>query len=312
MKMNIDQIREKAERIADKQKDNINLAANRVRAGAEQMADGAKDAKQKLDVARLKPVFLDQIKTGEYQMPNLIHIVESDKRQENPVCIGSIGFEKKYKDMRMLTIYESDIDSLGLRFSSVSNNSFYYIYPFDNTMYIDLDEYFDYLKKQRVAELEQVAHALGAKHFRITLKEEKTFLVKQSQKGNVKAKGKLPLIQGNVDLNNEHSLTEKQYANLSVAAESFFDGSSEPVRPELKYYRHEQDIQNLIDMRLNGVNAIQSKTYTLKYNSSAAIKEQEAAKIDYALKSLGCTGNASVTGEVQRENRTVLEYLIEF
>ena len=50
----------------------------------------------------------------------------------------------------------------------------------------------------------------------------------------------------------------------------------------------------------------------LRYNFFTAIKEQEAAKIDYALKSLGCTGNASVTGEVQRENRTVLEYLIEF
>lgn len=111
----------------------------------------------------------------------------------------------------------------------------------------------------------------------------------------------------------EFSSSEKQYTNFSVAAESYFDGSGEPVRPELQYYRHEQDIQNLIKMRLNGDhNAIQSKTYTLKYNSTATIKELEAAKIDAALKTLGCSGNTSVTSEVQKENRMVLEDLIEF
>ena len=48
--------------------------------------------------------------------------------------------------------------------------------------YIALDEYFSYLKIERINELQMIAKSLGAKHFKVTYKEEQTAFSEKSSK----------------------------------------------------------------------------------------------------------------------------------
>ena len=52
--------------------------------------------------------------------------------------------------------------------------------------------------------------------------------------------------------------------------------------------------------------------FELKLSQSSGMKEADEIKIDAVLKGLKCSGNATVTSEVQNESRRTLEYEIEF
>ena len=113
-----------------------------------------------------------------------------------------------------------------------------------------------------------------------------------------------------VDINKNE--TEKEFSNFTVISECSYEGSGNPIMPKLNYFRDDADITNLIDMRMNDINSIKSKTYSIKYNSTSGMKVKEAVKIDTILKKLKISGNGSVVSEVEKENRLSLEYHIEF
>ena len=71
--------------------------------------------------------------------------------------------------MSALTIYRDKIDAFGLTFYPELDNSVYYIDPCDRDHYILMNDYFSYMKMQRVAELQRIAQSLGATHFRVTV-----------------------------------------------------------------------------------------------------------------------------------------------
>lgn len=56
------------------------------------------------------------------------------------------------------------------RFHLDKNGVLYYRDPYDDHLYINLEDYFGYLNEVRVNELKNVAHALGAKHVMIEYK----------------------------------------------------------------------------------------------------------------------------------------------
>ena len=84
------------------------------------------------------------------------------------------------------------------------------------------------------------------------------------------------------------------------------------MTPKLNYFRNDAEINSLINARMQGLDAVTSKTYTIKYNAASGLKESEAIKLDTILKKFKLKGNGSVLSEVERENRLYLEYQIEF
>ncbi len=104
-----------------------------------------------------------------------------------------------------------------------------------------------------------------------------------------------------------------EYADIEIATDLVFSGHDHPEMPELVYFKNETDIEKLVQMRLsNDENKIQSKTYRFQCRKSSGISESEAAKIDAVAGQLKCGVSESFSNEVQRENRTELEYKIEF
>ena len=85
----------------------------------------------------------------------------------------------------------------------------------------------------------------------------------------------------------------------------------QPVEPELKYFKKDPQIQNLVSLRMSD-NALTHQVYRLELINSSGIKVKDAAKIDAALSAMKINGNLSVTKEAQSESRRFFEYEIDF
>lgn len=238
-------------------------------------------------------------------MTKFIRITERDKKHSNSeACQGSIGYFSEHKGFRVVNIFSDSIEPFALSFYPDNSSEFYYVDPTDRDRYIALNEYFGYLKEERINELQMIAQSLGAKHFKVTYKEEKTTLTQKKSKGNVKATGV-------TSAEAEHSYLDEKYSTFEIAAESDYPGH-EPIMPQLKYMQRDPSIKTLVAMRMDATSPLSHQKFMLKMSNSSGIKESDAAKIDAVLKGLKVSGNANVTNEAKNESRRYLEYEIDF
>ena len=284
---------------------------NAVKKGTQAMKETAEEKARLLELKTLQPIFASPVEhatsldDADFFMPKFIRITDRDKRHaESEVCQGSIGCIADQKGLHIVNIFRDSIEAFGLAFYPDCDSEFYYVDPSDRDHYIALDDYFSYLKIVRINELKKIAQDLGAKHFKVTYKEEQTSFSSKNAKGSAKAAS-----VASVDAS--HSSSEKKYSRVEIASEMSFPGHP-PVKPQLKYLQRDPSIQTLVSMRMDETAPLMSEKYVLKLSQSSGMKEADAIKIDAVLKGLKCNGNATVTSEVQNESRRYLEYDIEF
>ena len=312
--------KEQIEAAKDKLAGAAAAAGQKLKDAGDWIGDAVDEQKEKAALKALRPVFAQDIRTNNISVahtgldqmrttPELIRIVDRDKEHDaHEVCEGSIGYMSTVKGTDILNVYKDCAKQLGVFFFPTISNSFYYIDPFKGNCYVCLDNYFAYLKKERVSELERIATALGAKSVEIKYKEQKRSVVKQNAAAKIGLKvGK----KSGGDLTQK--LHDEETASVEIEADVKLDGHDCPKKPELTYFKYDSDINNLIKTQTeSGENKIKSKTYTFRCSETSGISNQTALKIDAVLQQLKCAGSVSVSHEAQKENRTVLEYHIEF
>lgn len=287
-------------------------AGHGLKAGSAAMGKAFAEARLELDLKTLKPVFPDTLPFSindphaEAAQPSILSIVARDKkRSESEVCRGAVGYYQSAKGYELLNLYEDYVSQSALAFYPAATKGIFLADPYQVGVYIALDEYFDFIRKALVNELEVVAQDLGAKHVRISFKEDKKSLV--AQQVQTKAKTKLESMSA------EHSASVDEFSSVEIAADVKFSGHDSPVAPPLVYFKNESDIVKLVRMRTsNGSNKIESKTYRFQCNRLFGAKEDDSAQISAILNGIKCTGSASFSQNIQRESRTILEYSIEF
>ena len=238
----------------------------------------------------------------------MIHVAEMDKQHaNNSVCVGSIGHETLVKDLRIVTVYPDQIEKWGLHFYPDINQEFYYVNPINPNLYIGMNDYFEYLRSERVSELQQIAYDLGATYFCVRIKEQKKTKRKNTVdvKLNAKYAKKAEKIENNYSKDENEVSEEEAYAKLS------FKGHS-PEEPQLYYFKHDPQIKRLIEMRMDSRNELTEQQIILKCSHSSGIKEKDALSIDAAFSALKVTNKTSFTTEAQNEVRQVFEYTIRF
>ncbi len=280
-------------------------AGQGIKGGTDKLGKAIADSKLDKERKLFRPVFAEEFPSAD-TLPSMLRIVARDKRRsESPICAGSIGYKEAIKGFDTLCIYEDYIHEFGVSFHPELSKGIFYAEPHHEHLFVSLDEYFNYLKKARVNELEMIAQKLGAKRVQIAFKEQAKSASKRSIQANVGA--------GKPGASATHSTDGNDYVGVEIAADLVFSGHDHPEVPELAYFRHESDIEKLIQMRVsNGDNKIQSKTYRFLCSTSSGMKESEAAKIDAVACHLKIGASESFSSEVSRENRTELEYKIEF
>ena len=275
-----------------------------VKTGSAQISEKVAQVRWEADMKNLRPIFAEDIGTPDFTMSKLIRLTQMDRRRAaSEACQGSIGYDSSPKDVRVVNLYTDHLAESGLSFYPDTNSEIYYVDPADRTNYIALDEYFPYMKTARITELQKLAQALGAKHFRVTYKEEKRTLTRQGGSGRLS-------ITGRGSASADHARLDSAAVISEIAAEMTLPGH-EPVQPTLVYLRKDPAIRSLIELRLSP-NPITHQKLIVRLSSSSGIKESEAAKIDAALGAMKCAGNASVVSEAQSESRRYLEYEIDF
>ena len=276
-----------------------------IKSSAQALKESAEEKSRQLEFKRLQPIFTETIDNPDFSIPKFIRITERDKKYStSEVCQGSIGYFSDHKGFRVVNIFSDSIDLFALSFYPDKGSEFYYVDPTDRDRYIALDEYFGYLKEERINELQMIAQSLGAKHFKVTYKEEKTTFTQKKSKGNAKSTGL-------ASAEAEHSYLDEKYSTFEIAAESDYPGH-EPIRPQLKYMQRDPSIKTLVAMRMDTNSPLSHQKFMLKMSNSSGIKESDAIKIDAVLKGLKVSGNASVANEAKNESRRYLEYEIDF
>lgn len=264
--------------------------------------------KREAEIQLLRPLFEDDLEAPGFNMPKMIRVVEMDKKHaESEVCIGSIGHESEYKGLRIVNIYPENISSFGLSFYPDSDNDVYYVDPCDRDHYIALDAYFNYLKVARVSELQRIAQDLGAKHFKVIYLEYSHSETKKQNVGhsNVKA---LSNIASSIDT--QLAINESSSSKVEIAAEMECIGHK-PVKPDLKYFSRDPQIQNLVSLRMSD-NSITHQIFTLKMSTTSGIRLKDAANIDAALSNMKADINVSIEKEAKSENNRYFKYEIDF
>ena len=282
--------------------DNIGQVAKNT---ASALKDNFDEKNREHEKKLLQPVFAEDINDADFFMSKLIRITDKDKkRAESEVCQGAIGFISPQKDFKVVNLFTDRVDEFGLTFYPDKVSEIYYVDPSDRDRYIALDEYFSYLKIARVTELQKIAQDLGAKHFKVTYKEQKASFSKNS----IKAKA---AVRGSGEIDAERDLDLSDIVTVEIAGEATFPGN-DPIEPTLHYLQRDPSILNLIAMRMNKNAPLKHQKFTLKLSNSSGIKEKDAIKIDAALKAMKVSGNTTVTSEAKNEDRRYFEYEIDF
>ena len=268
----------------------------------------AEEKSREMERKLLQPIFAEDLDNADFLLSKLIRVTKIDKRRaESAVCNGSVGFISTHKDFPFVNIFRDKIDCFGITLYPDADCELYYVDPSDRDRYIALDNYFSYLKIARISELQKIAQDLGAKHFRVTYKEQKTTF-----SGNaVKAKGSFKKMGDSASADAEHELKLTEASTVEVAAEMDCPGHA-PVKPRLHYLQRDPSIENLIALRMDETSPIYHHKLTLNFSHTSGIKEKDAVKIDAALKSMKIAGNTTVTTEVRNEARRFFEYEVDF
>ena len=182
--------------------------------------ESADEKVRQIELKRLQPIFPADIDDGDFLLHKFIRVADKDKkRAESRVCQGSIGYFTNSKGIRLLNIFRDCVDAFGLTFFPDNSSEFYYVDPSDRDRYIALDDYFSYLKAERISELQRIAQDLGAKHFKVTYVEEKSSYSDRIVKGNGK-------VVGYASADVERKKSESDYSKIEIAAENDFPGKS--------------------------------------------------------------------------------------
>ena len=266
------------------------------------------ERQRKADLERLKPLFPENFDAPEFVLPKMIRIAEIDKEHaENPVCQGCVGYKTVQDDMTMITIFPQYVDQLGLTFYPEPDNNVYFADPCDRDRYILFDQYFGFMKSQRIAELTKIAQELGARYFKITYKERAKSITSNGVDVNVNGKVKDIKADAKVDIDVNNS----EMIAVNLEAENWFPGHA-PERPKLQYLKNDPNVVNLVEMRMYSSSPLQHQRFNIELSISSGIKVRDAFKIDLMLKFLKITGNTTVVAEAQNEARRILEYEVDF
>lgn len=294
-----------AEKVSEQAVELGGKAADAAAVGLKAASEKVAEEQHNYQMKKYSPVFPDEYKSPDYDLPKMIVIVDEDERKGVEVCEGAIGWFSKEGGMEVLHLYEEAVPMSGLKFHPAPlRDTAYFADQFDEGLFINLSCYFDVMQQNKITELRRVAHSLGAKWCRLEAYEsEKTVTLKKGAFG-----GK----RGSVEVGASGQMDESRYATKTVLFEQTFEGGTDPVRPSLQWYAHDKEVDFLIESRCGKGN--QTKMYKVKLDSSvsATMSVSLAAKIDGALGKLGASCNFSLEGEAQHEMRQKLYFEVQF
>ena len=262
------------------------------------MSDKAKDENYKRRMQRYNPVSIEEYKSDKFCIPNIIEIIDDASVKDIDVCVGSIAHREKINGVEMLHIYDEFVPESGITFVPVPEcDNVYCVDPFDRTRYINVDYMFSKTHEEKLAELEHIAYYLGAKSCSIELVEGDSQVNKNHTSTAVNGvSAQSTMVQGSANSRSGKTVT-------------YFEGNSNPRKPNLKWFAYDDNINLLIEMRCSNDNSIKSRIIELRGSSCATMSKTLAGSLDKLPK---IKGKASMQAQAEKEFKSKLIFEIEF
>lgn len=315
MKINIDK-KKSVETVSGILQKTTNISKKAVTGIQNNVKDIADKTKSDNYLRRLKkynPLFLDRYQSKEFNIPNMIVIVDDAVRRGIDVCEGAIGWIKQENGMEILCLYDEAIDISGIQFvPDAQCDAIYYVDRFDRKRFVKLECLFSRAQEEKIAELEHIAYSLGAKCCSVEISESSREVKEEKRKfdlsGSVKAR-----ISASSKESTDQSLSCKSSSQSVAKGMVRFQGNSIPKKPELKWFQNDDNIKRLIEMRCEGQNIIESKVLELEGASAAVMSMKTAYAIDNAVNRLAeVKGTSSMESQALREHHSKFVFCIEF
>lgn len=316
MKIKID-TKKGAEAVSDflqKTGDLSKKTINDIQQGAVSLSEKTKHDAYLRRLRKYNPLFPDVYNSPEFCIPNMIMIVDDAVRRGIDVCEGSIGWLGKQGNMEILYLYDEAVPVSKLQFVPAATcDSVYYVDSFDRHRFIRVDCIFSKAHEERLAELEYIAHSLGAKSCSVEISESHTEVTVSKKKASIKEQATVKGISASASESSENSASYRGVSQRSGVTTAQFEGSDTPKRPTLKWFEHDDNIRHLIDIRCDGGNTIKSKTLRLSGSSSATMSRKTACSIDQAIAKISSGGGSyAMEQKADQESQSVLIYIVEF
>lgn len=273
--------------------------ADGVQKGAKNIVDQTQKSIHDQKMKKYNPITPKDFISKDFNLPNIIEIVDDAIRRDVEVCKGAIGWIDRVNDVEVLHLYDEWVEKSGIQFVPIWKcDNVYCVDNFDRKKYIDSNSIFGRTNNEKLAELEHIAYCLGAKSCSVEIVEANAEVNYSGLKLNV------PQIAG-VETKSKSGREEKE----SGKTVSYFNGNDNPVRPKLKWFEHDDNINRLIEMRCSDRNSIKSKVLELKGSSSVTMSQKAACAIDKILK---IKGSVSMEKQAIKEHSSKLVFELEF
>lgn len=259
---------------------------------------------------KYNPLFPEQYKSENFNLPNIIMIVDDAVRRGIDVCEGSIGWLSKESGVEVLCLYDEAVEFSGVQFVPVATcDAMYCVDNFDRNRFIRTDCVFGKAHEERMAELEHVAYAIGAKKCIIEISEAESNV--QVQKKSMKFSETFKGVSTNESA--EQNIAQTGKSNRSGRIEVEFQGNNTPERPTLKWFAYDDTIKQLVEMCCSGSRSVKTKTLELSGSSSATMSQKTACAIDGAIGKMGgASGSTSMDAQAANEHNSKLLFHVEF
>ena len=276
---------------------------------AKDVVDKVKEANQKAQLKKYNPLFWEDYTDPEFDCPNLVVIADDVERKDIEVCQGAIGWRSTENGVEVLHLYDTMVDSSGLTFIPAPVcDAAYYINSHQKNTFINIEELYETVQQQKLAELSRVAYCLGARYYSIEIVEEEKATTKQIGKGGTTAKAK----KAKAEISAESS-DQTVVKNIRKAfRQEEFTKTRTPVVPALNWYKEDHNILGLIDAVCNGDGSMKKSDIQLECSKTAVMAKAMAGKIDVAVKKMGAGLSASLKEEAESEYASKIIFHLEF
>lgn len=258
------------------------------------------------------PITVEEYHSAKFNIPNVIKITDDAETRNIDVCKNSIGRLVTEKGVEIFYINDEFIKTCGLHFVPAPVcDAIYHVDNFDRTRFIRIDEIFAKALEEKLAELEHIAFCLGAIRCSVEIIEEnrETKDRKTNAQSNISVPIKKKISVGeNVSMHNHGNSMMSSSGKITAS----FSGNPTPNMPRLKWFEHNDNMRNLIEMRLSEGSSIKSKTLILKGTSSTSMTQKTAAAIDAEIMKIGGSASRNVEQQAQIERNSTLIFEVVF
>lgn len=314
MKINIDAKKGKdvLTKALQKTSDVGKKAAENVQKGVQDITEKARNDSYLRRLKKYNPLFPYIYQSEEFNIPNMIVIVDDAVRRGIDVCEGAMGWIDNANGMEIMCLYDEAVKISKIKFiPTVTCDAVYYVDSFDRTRFIRTDCIFSKAHEEKLAELQNIAYSLGAKTCTIEISESNTEISVNKKKAKLGAK--VDKFKTSTTENMEQLLSQESTNLRSGKIIAKFDGSDNPKRPSLKWFAHDENIKKLIEMRCKNTNSLKSQVLELSGASSATMSQKTAYAIDGAISKIGGGKISSdMENRAKREHQSTLIFSVEF